>query len=124
KTQEQVEERTKTTIEQAHNWYEANGLTLNIENTQNLLLSIEAKCNGPSLSMLGIELDSSLSWFQHIENESRRLSSAITAQYTLTCLCHIHEKKTAILKDYNHHSYETRSREKYVLPHHMIKKTE
>lgn len=64
----------------AVNWFEANGLFINKNKTQNLIVSLSSAKGldqTDSVILLGISIDSSLSWKSHIDIVCRRLSRVI-----------------------------------------------
>lgn len=68
------------TMEQASYWFKANGFLLNNDKTQQMVVSLKDKLpsdNPTYVKFLGVYLDNKLSWAQHIEYISVKLSRVI-----------------------------------------------
>ena len=90
KTQQKAMATVTTLFSKLANWYDANGLALNIEETQCLILSnrpidlnLKLSLHGktldilPHIKMLGIFIDSSLTYNYHIQQLTKQVSSRI-----------------------------------------------
>lgn len=65
-------------LSDAIKWFETNGLFLNVDKTQNLLVSLKNNVrNHANVKLLGISIDSSLTWKTHVDNTCKRLSRVI-----------------------------------------------
>lgn len=65
-------------LNNACKWFTANNLKINQNKTQKLLVSANRNfTDGSSITFLGLTIDDSLSWSQHIEIVCKRLSSAV-----------------------------------------------
>lgn len=65
--------------EVARGWYLANELSLNSSKTQTMLFSLRQSefSNPDSVKFLGVHLDSSFTWHQHVDETAKRLCSVI-----------------------------------------------
>nr|CAI5821683.1 unnamed protein product [Callosobruchus analis] len=62
----------------AKQWFTANGLMLNAEKTQSILFSSNKKIDkSVPVKLLGVQLDTSLTWLPHVDMLSSRISSKI-----------------------------------------------
>lgn len=62
----------------ANLWFETNGLFLNVDKTQTLLVSLRTSAvSNDNVKLLGITVDSNLSWKAHIETVCKKLSRVI-----------------------------------------------
>lgn len=80
-------------IEEAHSWYKANGLQLNLEKTQTITCTT-THANSMHIKILGIHLDNQLNWSAHIAHLSKKLSTSI---YCIRRIRNIINNETAIL---------------------------
>lgn len=61
-------------LDESTEWFSANGLLLNVDKTDNLLVSTHDICDFSSVKLLGIYIDNRLSWQHHIDFLCTRLS--------------------------------------------------
>lgn len=67
-----------SSVHQASDWFSSNNLKLNEDKTQRLVFSTSnLLVKGDSIKILGVILDDTLSWFNHVEILSNKLSSII-----------------------------------------------
>lgn len=80
----ELQDLVKNTVEEASLWFQSNGFLLNNSKTQNILFSLRQTPLGntsndfcSSVKFLGIYIDSSLNWNDHIYYISKKLSRVI-----------------------------------------------
>lgn len=65
-------------------WFEVNGLSMNHSKTQNMVLSLrdtgEHLGSVPSVKLLGLRIDNSITWSVHVDDLSSTLSRSIFVQ--------------------------------------------
>lgn len=61
----------------ATEWFQANGFTLNRNKTQSLLLSLRQESENCNVKFLGIYVDKRLTWEPHVDSLCTRLSRVI-----------------------------------------------
>uniref|UniRef100_A0A1B6MBU4 Reverse transcriptase domain-containing protein n=1 Tax=Graphocephala atropunctata TaxID=36148 RepID=A0A1B6MBU4_9HEMI len=77
---EQLEILSESTLLNASSWFETNGLFLNNDKTQKLLVSlrhVNRLVSNNAITLLGINIDPNLSWKIHIESVCKKLSRVI-----------------------------------------------
>lgn len=85
---ENLKIRKATAFERAENWFSFNKLKLNSDKTQELYFSTRHSVTGNSVKILGIVIDSRLSWQSHIEVLCKKLSSSIyLLRQLMTLVC-------------------------------------
>lgn len=69
---------SESNLSEAVSWFETNGLFLNVDKTQSLLISMKAgTVRTQDVKLLGITIDQNLSWKSHISNLCKKLSRVI-----------------------------------------------
>ena len=71
--------KTEDAMARANEWFSSNNLCLNVNKTQNLLITTKEKDIAAPLKFLGLHFNQDLKWNDHVTVLSRRLSSAIYA---------------------------------------------
>nr|CAI5819056.1 unnamed protein product [Callosobruchus analis] len=93
----------------AKQWFTANGLMLNAEKTQSILFSSNKKIDkSVPVKLLGVQLDTSLTWLPHIDMLSSRISSQIFVLRQLSlCLPYSALKLVYFALIHSHLAYNT-----------------
>lgn len=104
KTQNSLQLKSQGSIKNAQDWLQANGLILNLEKTQTITVTTK-NTEQKTLSLLGFTLDTKISWWAHLSNLCRKLSTAI---YTIRRIRQVVNEEAATVTYFAHfHSLAT-----------------
>lgn len=76
---EDLTEKSELALMEADEWFKSNGLTLNKNKTQKLILTTKVLAEPKTICFLGLHISNNLSYKAHVDYTTKALSSAIYA---------------------------------------------